>query len=111
MGASALAQVMQQLGNATPDVDSRKTERLLRRHPATERDGKLLAYHDRSDGGLYGTLTKWPSPATGLSINLDMLTWKAPLRRLGRCQELGRPGGGTPQRLTLRALFSKSWAP
>jgi phosphoribosylformylglycinamidine (FGAM) synthase-like enzyme len=37
LGASALAQVTQQLGNETPDVDSAEDLKgLLRRHPATE---------------------------------------------------------------------------
>jgi phosphoribosylformylglycinamidine synthase len=27
-------------------------------------DGHLLAYHDRSDGGLLTSVAKWPSPAT-----------------------------------------------
>ncbi|CAB0151558.1 Phosphoribosylformylglycinamidine synthase [Pseudidiomarina piscicola] len=59
LGGSALAQVYRQLGDATPDVDDAKalkaffevTQRLVR-------DKKLLAYHDRSDGGLFVTVAE-----------------------------------------------------
>ncbi|CAN7315839.1 phosphoribosylformylglycinamidine synthase [Pseudoduganella sp. LjRoot289] len=76
MGASALAQVMGQLGNEAPDVDS--AEDLKAFFTAIQQlnsDGKLLAYHDRSDGGLYGTLAEMAfAGRAGLSINLDILT-------------------------------------
>jgi phosphoribosylformylglycinamidine synthase len=76
MGASALAQVMGQLGNQAPDVDS--ADDLKAFFGAIQQlnsDGKLLAYHDRSDGGLYGTLTEMAfAGRAGLSINLDILT-------------------------------------
>jgi phosphoribosylformylglycinamidine synthase len=76
MGASALAQVMGQLGNQAPDLDS--AEDLKAFFGAIQQlnsDGKLLAYHDRSDGGLYGTLTEMAfAGRAGLSINLDILT-------------------------------------
>jgi phosphoribosylformylglycinamidine synthase len=76
MGASSLAQVMGQLGNQAPDVDS--AEDLKAFFGAIQQlnsDGKLLAYHDRSDGGLYGTLTEMAfAGRAGLSINLDILT-------------------------------------
>jgi phosphoribosylformylglycinamidine synthase len=76
LGASALSLVMGQLGNETPDVDS--AEDLKGFFTAIQQlnnDGKLLAYHDRSDGGLYGTLTEMAfAGRAGLSINLDILT-------------------------------------
>ncbi|HET8710008.1 MAG TPA: phosphoribosylformylglycinamidine synthase, partial [Spongiibacteraceae bacterium] len=57
LGGSALAQVYNQVGNAAPDVDDAKTlknffiamQQLLEaRH--------VIAYHDRSDGGLFAAL-------------------------------------------------------
>ncbi|NGZ84886.1 phosphoribosylformylglycinamidine synthase [Duganella aceris] len=79
LGASALSLVMGQLGNETPDVDS--AEDLKGFFAAIQQlnnDGKLLAYHDRSDGGLYGTLTEMAfAGRAGLSINLDILTLEA----------------------------------
>jgi phosphoribosylformylglycinamidine synthase len=76
LGASALSLVMGQLGNETPDVDS--AEDLKGFFAAIQQlnnDGKLLAYHDRSDGGLYATLAEMAfAGRAGLSINLDILT-------------------------------------
>ena len=38
--------------------------------------GTILAYHDRSDGGLFATLTEMAfAGRTGISVNLDMLTF------------------------------------
>src|SRR5262249_5811274 len=57
MGASALAQVYGQLGNMAPDFDD---PQLLRNFFSIMQQlsagGKILAYHDRSDGGLFVTL-------------------------------------------------------
>ncbi|MDB5775294.1 MAG: phosphoribosylformylglycinamidine synthase [Herbaspirillum sp.] len=76
MGASILAQVMQQLGDRAPDVDS--ADDLKGFFQAIQRlngDGKLLAYHDRSDGGLFATLCEMAfAGRAGLSLNLDILT-------------------------------------
>jgi len=54
LGASALAQVCDSFGGATPDVSSVEVRQLL----ALLRDGRRLfsAYHDRSDGGLWACL-------------------------------------------------------
>jgi phosphoribosylformylglycinamidine synthase len=76
LGASALSLVMGQLGNEAPDVDS--AEDLKGFFTAIQQlnaEGKLLAYHDRSDGGLYGALSEMAfAGRAGLSINLDILT-------------------------------------
>lgn len=76
MGASALAQVMGQLGNAAPDVDSPEDLKgFFNAIQQLNKDGKILAYHDRSDGGLYATLVEMAfAGRAGLSVNLDMLT-------------------------------------
>jgi len=57
LGASALAQVYGQIGNQTPDVDQPDDlKELFTVVQALNRKGKLLAYHDRSDGGLLATI-------------------------------------------------------
>ena len=59
LGGSCLAQVFSQLGDTTPDLDD--AEDLLGLFSAVQGlndDGLLLAYHDRSDGGLYTTLVE-----------------------------------------------------
>ena len=59
LGGSALAQVYKQLGNQTPDLDSPALLKGLFDSVQTLlAQGKLLAYHDRSDGGLFTTITE-----------------------------------------------------
>ena len=59
MGASIAAQVYNNLGDKAPNVDSAKE---LRAFFTTIQElnaaNKILAYHDKSDGGLYTTLTE-----------------------------------------------------
>ena len=76
MGGSALTQVMQQIGNVAPDVDSAEDLKgFFNAIQQLNKDGKLLAYHDRSDGGLFATLCEMAFAAhTGLSLNVDILT-------------------------------------
>ncbi len=75
MGGSSLAQVYGQLGDSAPDVDNpaqlkvffAETQRL-------NRDNKILAYHDRSDGGLFTTLVEMAfAGRCGLDIDLAEL--------------------------------------
>ncbi|MFZ6043922.1 hypothetical protein ACOV11_25955, partial [Vibrio natriegens] len=56
LGATALAQVYKQLGDAPADVDSPELLKgFFNAVQALVRDEKVLAYHDRGDGGLYVT--------------------------------------------------------
>ncbi|MEM7208258.1 MAG: phosphoribosylformylglycinamidine synthase [Pseudomonadota bacterium] len=57
MGGSALAQVFKQLGNESPDVDdANQLKAFFAALQTLNNDGMLLAYHDRSDGGVLTTL-------------------------------------------------------
>ena len=59
LGGSALAQCFGQLGNLCPDLDNPSAlAGALRTTAALNRQGALLAYHDRSDGGLLATLAE-----------------------------------------------------
>ncbi len=59
MGGSSLAQVYGQLGNVAPDVDNpAQLKAFFAQIQALNTDGKVLAYHDRSDGGLFATLVE-----------------------------------------------------
>ncbi len=75
MGGSCLAQVFNQVGNEVPDVDV--PERLKAAFDAVQelnQKGLLLAYHDRSDGGLFTTLVEMAfAGGCGLSVALDSL--------------------------------------
>lgn len=73
LGASALAQVYKQLGRTPADLDD--PELLVAGFNALQAlnaEGKLLAYHDRSDGGLFVTLAEMAFAARcGLDVELD----------------------------------------
>jgi phosphoribosylformylglycinamidine synthase len=110
MGASALSQVIGQLGNEAPDVDSAEDLKgFFTAIQQLNKDGKLLAYHDRSDGGLYATLTEMAfAGRAGLSINLDMLTLEGEhAADWGDAKNWAGQVAERRNELTLRALFSE----
>ncbi|MEO0369532.1 MAG: phosphoribosylformylglycinamidine synthase, partial [Pseudomonadota bacterium] len=75
LGASALAQVYKQLGNEPADLDSAKD--MLSFFNAIQQlvaSKALLAYHDRSDGGLITTLLEMAFAGNcGLDIDIGQL--------------------------------------
>jgi phosphoribosylformylglycinamidine synthase len=75
LGGSCLAQVYKQLGQTTPDVDNpAHIKGFFNAIQALVADRKLLAYHDRSDGGLFVTLAEMAfAGKTGLTVSLDQL--------------------------------------
>ncbi|HEX7599913.1 MAG TPA: phosphoribosylformylglycinamidine synthase, partial [Polyangia bacterium] len=80
LGASALAQVYGQIGDQAPDLDDPTT---LKTFFASIQElaakGALLAYHDRSDGGLLVTLLEMAfAGGCGLDIDLGALAGEAP---------------------------------
>ncbi len=72
LGASALAQVYGELGAEPPDLDdSRRLVRLAAALAQLRQGGLVLAYHDRSDGGLLATLLEMAFAGhCGLDIRL-----------------------------------------
>ncbi len=72
LGGSILAQMVSQMGEATPDVDS--TDDLKNFWSLVQqlgREKKLLAYHDRSDGGLFATVVEMAfSGHVGITLTL-----------------------------------------
>jgi phosphoribosylformylglycinamidine synthase len=75
LAASALAQVYKQLGDQGPDLDSAETLKgFFNAIQQLNQDAKLLAYHDRSDGGLAATLCEMAFAGhCGLDITLNGL--------------------------------------
>ena len=75
LGGSALAQVYGAIGNEAPDVDDPRVLRLFFHViQALNELGFALAYHDRSDGGLFATLCEMAFAGhTGLRIDLTAL--------------------------------------
>jgi phosphoribosylformylglycinamidine synthase len=60
-----LAQAYNATGEHAPDADAALLKGFFAAVQKLNRDGLLLAYHDRSDGGLFATPAKWPSPSRG----------------------------------------------
>jgi phosphoribosylformylglycinamidine synthase len=77
LGGSALAQVFNATGSETPDVDD--PARLVAFFGAIRKlasENLLLAYHDRSDGGLFATICEMAFAAhCGVSIDTDSLCY------------------------------------
>lgn len=75
LGGSALAQVFSQVGNVAPDVHD--VQILKDYYDAIEQlhdSGIVMAYHDRSDGGLFTTLVEMMfAGRCGINIMLDSL--------------------------------------
>ncbi|HKR77644.1 MAG TPA: phosphoribosylformylglycinamidine synthase [Rhodanobacter sp.] len=89
LGASALTQVFNRSGGVPPDLDdARRLKALFELVQEANRSGLLLAYHDRSDGGVIVTLLEMAFAGhCGLEIQLD--GWaEAALRALFN-EELG----------------------
>jgi len=76
LGGSALAQVFSVLGSAPPDVDDPALLRgFFESIQALLLEDRILAYHDRSDGGLFTTLCEMAfAGGVGLEIELDGLS-------------------------------------
>ncbi|MBL1378637.1 phosphoribosylformylglycinamidine synthase [Zobellella iuensis] len=75
LGASALAQVYRQLGDKPADLDSpEQLKGFFYAMQSLLAENKLLAYHDKGDGGLFVTLAEMAfAGRTGLDIELDLL--------------------------------------
>jgi phosphoribosylformylglycinamidine synthase len=75
LGGSALAQVYGQSGNKTPDVDDPRVLRLFfHLIQAVNQLGYVLAYHDRSDGGLFVALCEMAFAGhAGVDVDLSRL--------------------------------------
>ncbi|MGV6809919.1 MAG: phosphoribosylformylglycinamidine synthase [bacterium] len=80
LGASALAQVYQQLGKQAPDLDDPDAlKQCFNTIQELNEDGYLLAYHDRSDGGLLASISEMMFAGhTGVNLHLDDLEGDEP---------------------------------
>lgn len=75
MGGSALAQVYEKLGEHAPDVDdAAMLAGMFNAIQHLVNDNLILAWHDRSDGGLFVTLAEMAFASNaGLKVNLNSL--------------------------------------
>jgi len=91
LGASALAQVYQELGTEAPDLDDPALLKgMFKSVQSLNSDGKIIAYHDRSDGGLLSTLAEMCFAGhCGATVELDNLVQKSDETSAIFSEELG----------------------
>ena len=94
LGGSALAQVFNQVGDTAPDVhDAGLIKDFFDALSQLQEAGIVLAYHDRSDGGLFTTLVEMMfAGRCGLQILVDDLCRSANIQELNETlfnEELG----------------------
>ena len=75
MGGSVLGQVLDQFGDSVPDLEDPQTlVSLVKAVNALRAKGQILAYHDRSDGGLLAAVAEMAFAGhVGVALNVDML--------------------------------------
>jgi phosphoribosylformylglycinamidine synthase len=75
MAGSILAQTVNQFGDTVPDLDDPALlKSLVAAIHSLRQENKILAYHDRSDGGLWATVCEMAFAGhTGVSLNVDLL--------------------------------------
>jgi phosphoribosylformylglycinamidine synthase len=75
LGGSALAQTCKQIGDLPPDVDdAQQLKAFFNVFQRLNNQGKILAWHDRSDGGLFACFCEMAFAGhCGLNIQLDSM--------------------------------------
>jgi phosphoribosylformylglycinamidine synthase len=108
LGGSILAQVFSQLGDDCPDLDDPGLIKGFFSFVASHRDA-LLAYHDRSDGGLFTTLCEMAFAGhCGVSVSLDAIAFEAAADDVDAFKrDAEEQLAGRAKDLALRALFSE----
>ncbi len=114
MGGSILAQTLELEGGEVPDLDEpQDLVNLVNAINELRRQGQLLAYHDRSDGGLFATVCEMAFAGhVGVSLNIDMLLLEgdgiADSRMdTGDSKNWASQVGARREELTLKALFTE----
>jgi phosphoribosylformylglycinamidine synthase len=110
MAGSVFAQTLQQFGDVVPDLDDPKLlVSLVDAVNALRAQGLLLAYHDRSDGGLWAAACEMAFAGhVGLSLNVDMLITEGDGRAdVGDAKNWASQVSARRHELTLKALFNE----
>jgi phosphoribosylformylglycinamidine synthase len=114
MGGSILAQTLNQFGPEVPDLDDPALlKSLVTAVNELRGQGKLLAYHDRSDGGLFAAAVEMGfAGQRGVSLNVDMLVTEGDgisdsRAEMGDSKNWASQVSGRRDELTLKALFNE----
>ena len=114
MGASMLAQTLNQTGDEVPDLDHpADLVALVAAVNALRAQGRILAYHDRSDGGLWATVCEMAFAGhVGVTLNVDMLVTEGDgisdsRAEHGDSKNWASQVSARRNELTLKALFNE----
>ena len=114
MAASILAQTLDQVGDAVPDLDNAQDlVHLVNAVNALRDKGQVLAYHDRGDGGLLATVAEMAfAGRVGVSLNVDMLVLEGDgitdsRMDVGDSKNWAGQVSARRDELTLKALFNE----
>lgn len=114
LGGSILAQTLNQVGHSVPDLDDPKLiTQLAAALTQLRQEQRVLAYHDRSDGGLWATVCEMAFAAhAGVAVNVDMLILEGDGVTDGRmdsgeAKNWSTQVGERRNDLTLHALFTE----
>ena len=109
LGGSALAQVYNATGSDAPDVDDpAKLKGLFDAVQKLNRDGLLLAYHDRSDGGLFVAACEMAfASRRGVSLDLDGLCFDGAALDVDGAEKRPNLLAGRDFEHIVRALFNE----
>ncbi|HJT61390.1 MAG TPA: phosphoribosylformylglycinamidine synthase, partial [Burkholderiales bacterium] len=108
LGGSILAQVFGQLGSEAPDLEQ---PQLLKAFFSGMEQARpyVLAYHDRSDGGLYATICEMAFAGhCGVTISLDAIAYEAAADEVDAFKrDADEQLAGRLKDLALHALFAE----
>ena len=114
MGGSVLSQVLNQSGDQVPDLETPEhLVNLVKAVNALRSQEKLLAYHDRSDGGLFAAVAEMCFAGNvGVALNLDLLVTEGDgitdsRADHGDAKNWAQQVSARRNELTLKALFNE----
>jgi phosphoribosylformylglycinamidine synthase len=114
LGGSVLGLTLGQPGDEVPDLDSpQDLINLVNAVNALRAKGQILAYHDRSDGGLLAAAAEMAfAGQVGVSLNVDMLVTEGDgisdsRMDTGDAKNWAQQVSARREELTLKALFSE----
>ncbi|MDB5946222.1 MAG: phosphoribosylformylglycinamidine synthase, partial [Ramlibacter sp.] len=114
IGGSVLAQTLDQVGDSVPDLDDpQDLVNLVQAVNLLRGRGQILAYHDRSDGGLFATVCEMAFAGNvGVSLNVDLLVTEGDgitdsRADFGDAKNWASQVWPRRDELTLKALFSE----
>ena len=114
MGGSILAQTLNQTGDRVPDLDDPQLlVKLVDAVNQLRAEGKILAMHDRSDGGLFAAACEMGFAGhVGVSLNVDLLVTEGDgisdsRMETGDAKNWAQQVSARREELTLKALFNE----